>query len=387
LYGEQDYVDWEDIKNRKIIYNNTVNAWPTNNRAMINTTEYDNLADALGAAISGDTIKLGPGSFYGSFSEDTNNLNIIGSGIDVTFITYDDTFYTFLVDNVTVNFDNLTIENSAADALRVDGASGQCTLTNVRLNGAGDDLETNSTAVTILRGVELVNNAVNQNGTVEFSGWSTSPSGDIFPAGDRRGIFTRFVNNGVTPTWHFRKNTIPPDYDWASGFNVPDFTALSYLKEYFLGYFFGTDRAFLAKSTTSALVGQYIWGRFIVNNLCNFGLRIDDGTDNNYVEYRIVHVSGPSYILRLRQRTGGGSVTVTDVTNYSTALPAPLMFHPSGSMGSWKPDCYIVNETGSDLGGGLTQVLSGSTVSWNPARVGICLDDVGASIVDWIAIP
>jgi hypothetical protein len=229
---------------------------------MINTTEYDSLEDALTAAISGDTIKLGPGSFYGSFSEDANNLNIIGSGIDTTFITYDDTFYTFLVDNVTVNFDNLTIENSAADALRVDGASGQCTLTNVRLNGAGDDLETNSTAATILRGVELVNNAVNQNGTVEFSGWSTNPSGDIFPAGDRRGIFTRFVNNGVTPTFHFRNGQLPTGFDWrtTSPFAEPDIVVNDFLNDYFFAQFSGSGRGFFNKTTTAAaLIGQYTW--------------------------------------------------------------------------------------------------------------------------------
>jgi hypothetical protein len=179
---------------------------------------------------------------------------------------------------------------------------------------------------------------------------------------------------------------LPTGFDWrtTSPFAEPDIVVNSYFGESFYAQFVGTGRGFLKKATSTALIGNYTWSRVQVNNLADFGIRVDDGTDINYVEFRVVHTSGPTYVLRLRQRTLGGSITTTNVTQYSTAYPLTIMLHPAGTVGSWAPYCYIANETASDVGAGVSQVLLGSTVSWTPAAFGLCFDNNGQNVLDWI---
>lgn len=208
---------------------------------------------------------------------------------------------------------------------------------------------------------------------------------DTFPYAAGYGLGDRCMNVGMTPTEHFRDATIPSGYTWRTGvFSTPDLY-LEYAYEGDYSQFTHSDaayRGFLAKAVDDTIIGTNSYARIVINTGINAGIRIDDGSDDNYYEARVVHSSGGSYVVRLRERSGGGAVTDTDATVYPVASTPILRLQAYGSAGSHRGRAYLVNEVG--LG---ALLCTGSVITWTPARAGLVVDGTATLYCDWFLIP
>lgn len=163
--------------------------------------------------------------------------------------------------------------------------------------------------------------------------------------------------------------TAPPGLSWAgSPFSTPP--TLSILNNTWLRIsgFTANERAFLYKSAThTKLIGHIA----IDTNYDGMysGLRLDDGTDNNYVEFVIWWATGGTYRIRfyLRQRLGGGTPTETEFTHLAAPILPTNVFmlirRDAGSWSSWPAECILY---------GLMSVRGGNsaTNTWTPTRAG-----------------
>lgn len=208
--------------------------------------------------------------------------------------------------------------------------------------------------------------------------------GDLFPRGAGHGVSSRFIDNGLPElslpiTDHFRSGVIPTGYAWLGApFATPGTIVYSQSGDWLRTFHGGAARGFLAKTNNAR--GDLLFVRIATDGVVNAGLRIDDGTDTNYYEWRIVHVSGGSFVVRLIQ-TGSANV---DTTVNPISVSLTLMLFPLGSAPSpnHTPFCYLVNELGgNDL------LTTGALATWTPARVGIVTDNAGALNADWFRIP
>jgi hypothetical protein len=96
-----------------------------------------------------------------------------------------------------------------------------------------------------------------------------------------------------------------------------------------------------------------------IDTSCESGLRMDDGTDNNYWELYIKYVSAGYVKICKRVRTGGGSPTETDLITGLISQKYGLTFaHFSGSV-----YFYIFRDSGLSL------TFAGSFSSVTPASV------------------
>ena len=107
------------------------------------------------------------------------------------------------------------------------------------------------------------------------------------------------------------------------------------------------------------------------------GFRIDDGTDNNYVELVQAPQSDGSFGFTRRTRTGGGAPVVTMIKSFVTPIPwAVLYCYLNGTLHSaWGVDFYL-NGPGIpfySIGSG------GTALTWTPTRVGFAITVVTAS--------
>ncbi|MEN6507040.1 MAG: hypothetical protein ABFD92_21095 [Planctomycetaceae bacterium] len=124
------------------------------------------------------------------------------------------------------------------------------------------------------------------------------------------------------------------------------------------------------------------------------GLRIDDATDNNYVELVLCvsQASPTQWIVRRRHRTGGGVVVVNDGDAMTIPTAMVLHMHLVGApFISWDVDSYLHTPFG--ITGTMTKqaaTLSGG--GFAPRRCGLVFDntiDDGNGwnhIVDWVDI-
>ena len=124
-------------------------------------------------------------------------------------------------------------------------------------------------------------------------------------------------------------------------------------------------------------------------NNASAGLRVDDGTDNNYAEiYLDATAVNATQTLTFRYRAGGG------ITVNTSGLVAPLselyvlQLQCVFSGGNYVLYGYLVNEAG-----GLLTVTGFNTgvVAWAPAagRAGYILTGAGASesaLADWLLV-
>ena len=120
------------------------------------------------------------------------------------------------------------------------------------------------------------------------------------------------------PLYDFDTQALPSGWSWAgTPFVTPavSYIGTSYLQ---LQHSVSGGRAFLLPpspaptQTTKHLFGIVTnWGTSAQNTYV--GYRLDDGTDNNYLEEVLAKDSQNSYSLLTRTRSGGGTVTVTTV--------------------------------------------------------------------------
>lgn len=222
------------------------------------------------------------------------------------------------------------------------------------------------------------------------TGWYYNASGnivsvgnaDIFPMGEGLGLFNREVNHWQIPAYHFNDNqsyaTPPSPLAWRSGGGFSGAPSVANTTAY---------RSILELAATNA-ANQYflyttmgggvfcearLWPRSLSGLMV--GVRLDDGSDNNYAEVVMQYSAAGVYKLTTRQRTGGGAVTSTDhLTGVITSEFVDLALAASGSVQ------YRINTP-------LRSPLAGVTIGWTPTHQGIVMRGSSATnytvYVDW----
>lgn len=224
------------------------------------------------------------------------------------------------------------------------------------------------------------------------------PAGeDHFPNADGRGLATRFINPAGLTTWtaHFRpgETTGPGNgtltgFSWQGApFTTPSATNYSLNNEYFGFYHGAAARFFLSRPITNsgtAWQNKIIVARLAATHYGAVGLRIDDGTDNNYTEiYLDATAADGGQRLRFAYRSGGGAVTTSTagvVLLQGTFVVLRLLCYYSAAYTFFG---YTVSESG--LG---NNHFDTPALSWCPAagRVGIVGQSAAAcnpQTIDW----
>lgn len=139
-----------------------------------------------------------------------------------------------------------------------------------------------------------------------------------------------------------------------------------------------TKRSFAYRTVTK---GNRMSARLSVTSVGSCGLRADDGTDNNYYEIYLRHVSGATIDIMTRSRTGGGAVTTTTVASPigDAAITLAMLV---GTGATFAITGYLVTPTVNLLG-----VASLGGLTWTPSRGGVLINPnqgAGAGWVDWI---
>jgi hypothetical protein len=216
---------------------------------------------------------------------------------------------------------------------------------------------------------------------------------DIFPDSightsydQNSGVWTRLVNKFTLQgiDYHFNESdTIPSGFSWAS----TPFGAVNSVVYNSGGHWMnvqpdtgGGGRHFLYESITTYL-SQNAWIGFCLGHSAACGLRIDDGTDDNYCE-ALWHDDGYVNQFEERNRTSGGSVNT--VQFYEQEPGAYLWLR-----------MYVYNSTPDKIywyipipvAGGYASVYSGYSFTWTASRAGIIIQEneggYGRSYVDY----
>lgn len=192
-------------------------------------------------------------------------------------------------------------------------------------------------------------------------------------------------------TDHFRGSALLAGWAWAAApFVTP--TTVTISRSVLRASFAAPNRAFLYQgtvATSGVMAAVGLWSP-TQNFAC--GLRMDDGTDDNYAEVvlRVSQASPTQWAVQARYRAGGGVVTTAGGDAISepdfyrlrmgiTGTPwtawgfYPLLNGPTANMIMWKP---------------ITDLAAGGA-AWTPTRVGLVFDDLVGSLapyqayVDW----
>lgn len=215
---------------------------------------------------------------------------------------------------------------------------------------------------------------------------------DVMPYGTKRGVWRRFVEvSGNTPTDHFSSGGITSGYAWAgSPFATPSTINYSRQSDY-LGFLnSGAGRYFMYKGITNNAAnwqGKYIEGRFCAAVNGSVGLRVDDGTDNNYAEVYLDNTAADgANTLKFSYRAGGGSVTTATAGckfPVSEFMVLRLLCYWSGAAYSFYG--YVIDETGGQM---IINGFNTPAVTWCPAAgragiVGVSTAACGYLKCDW----
>lgn len=190
-------------------------------------------------------------------------------------------------------------------------------------------------------------------------------------------------------TDHFGGAALSSSWTWAGApFVTPTVSLADSILNVSFGAGAGRGFAYQAVTASNKLASVALWSMTVGFAA---GLRLDDGTDNNYAEVvlRVSQASPTQWAVQGRYRVGGGAVATVDgdaisepdlyvlYTVLSGALWARWYFRPflrgphAGLM--WKPNSYAV----------------GLPAAWTPTRAGLIFDNTaGASsgeraYVDW----
>ena len=186
-------------------------------------------------------------------------------------------------------------------------------------------------------------------------------------AAGARGLFARMANRygpGVY-TDHFRSGVIPAGFAWqvAAPFDgVPPTLDYAYRHSYLraAGNNLGNDY-FLA-DTITVYDGKELTARVHVGHNTRGGLRIDDGTDNNYSSLVLLSNDDGYQQLAYYHRTGGGGVVATALGNFPHSEYYVLRLRRSGG----NTNGYLVGEEGDAI----YQLNGLNATAWVPSRIG-----------------
>jgi hypothetical protein len=304
---------------------------------------------------------------------------------------------TYILTNVHIDVTSLIPTGTAYALAGFNASGGTCRIEmdGGRLrSGWGEDVYGLNSSVTIdLIQPYLVNNTFGGSPTLHGT-YQTSVSGserfvslddlfqgageDIYPNGAGHPLSARFIESGRSPTDHFQSGVIPTGYTWqvSSPFVVPSNLLYSHKGDWLRFTPGSSVRSFLSR--TGAVRGTRYFARISISTASNCGRRVDDGTDNNYMDWRVAAV-GASYDLWLVQRTGGGTATVTNFTTYSSDKSVVIcLFDQDLGSGNHRAQCYLITELGEFI-----LIATGATVPWTPSRSGLIGFGVGLNFFDW----
>jgi len=207
--------------------------------------------------------------------------------------------------------------------------------------------------------------------------------GELCPDGEASwGIWSRLVNRGVTPIDHFRSGAIPDGFSWINDGTfggTPGVLAYNFRGTYLRTYS-QVGPYFLADAIT-VYANKVFMARLMTGITTEIGVRLDDGSNDNYAEIVLDPDDVGAYRVNFRYRAGGGGVTDIPGSLYpcSEMIVAELYWY------SVTPQVlgFIVGEHGETFN------LSGfgtGAVGWTPARIGIVMrnNDGNYAYCDWI---
>jgi hypothetical protein len=205
-------------------------------------------------------------------------------------------------------------------------------------------------------------------------------SGDVLAMDDSAGFMARMVDSFYVPTDHFATFS---GWAWAGAPFTGTPTGLNTaVYPSHVGITNNAAGTFFAYKSTAATV-DVILRAWIGRSPADFGgLRIDDNSDDNYVELRWSS-TGVFGELTRRQRTGGGAIATTTL---ATAIPTSshvLRLQRTSTLALWW--------FGFGTAPRPSQLVNAST-TWTPQRAGIiygcsaATDLSTAFIADWIAL-
>jgi hypothetical protein len=205
---------------------------------------------------------------------------------------------------------------------------------------------------------------------------------DVCPDGETSwGTWSRLVNRGLMPTDHFRSGAIPDGFSWiADGTFGGAPGGLAYSNQ---GTYLAVNTAagpnFLADAITVYADKQFV-ARLATGITTEIGVRLDDGSDNNYAEIVLDPDDVGAYRVDFRFRAGGGAVTdnAGPLVCVSEAVVVKLVWYSATPMAIG----YILGEHGlvANVGGFNTGALG-----WTPARVGLVVrgNNGNYALCDW----
>jgi hypothetical protein len=198
----------------------------------------------------------------------------------------------------------------------------------------------------------------------------------------------RIPPNLITLTEDFTSTSLPSGWAWAgSPFVTPP--ALELLGGTILAVYnySTTSRSFLFKSTVISQLYYSVRPFLAVLSTSYVGVRLDDGTDDNYVELVIRHNSTTrTHATVARYRSGGGTVTEIEQTHF----PFPLAAYSTISMeilgtrwSLWSMRPRYMTHYGTVYHAGSYP----ADFTWTPARVGVIIQSSNSTWerfgVDW----
>ncbi len=156
----------------------------------------------------------------------------------------------------------------------------------------------------------------------------------VYDHGDELGVHQRFYGS-QTFTWHFdRISSLPAGWSWAgTPFVTPSTVDFNY--SLIRAQNTAAARAFLYRTYSTGLY-QFVVGCMNPNTVgAYWGLRLDDGTDTNFAEFRqTITATGPTTWQFSVAATLGG-VPQTPVVGTSYSIPVPLILSTQVSGTQW----------------------------------------------------
>lgn len=180
---------------------------------------------------------------------------------------------------------------------------------------------------------------------------------------------------GLAATFdHFRGSSLNPNWSWAGApFATP--ATVSVAGSILNVSNFGPGRAFLwtpyvtSSATWLASVALYS----AVTDHCA-GVRLDDGTDNNYVEavLKVNSTTPVDWLMQFRRRAGGGLVVATSGNVLTAPLNYVVRLYLSGTLwSSWNVTPLLQVGMGQS---GLMPIAGTTGLTWTPTRAGLIFD-------------
>jgi len=215
------------------------------------------------------------------------------------------------------------------------------------------------------------------------------PSGfDVYPDGNEAGLQYR-ENHFRAWDEHFDVSTMPAGWSWAGApFVTPP--TISFNNPSILTVGFNNsgvaERAFLYRTTnlSSWTYVQLTQAVLSVGSYC--GLRWDDGTDNNYIEFVVaMSQTVPSiWELYARWRTGGGGINTSPAAGSRTQITVPLPLIMSAQIsGTLWTNWAVSTMVHGLLMSGLANFWQTSGVpaglTWTPTRRGIVFNNASGT--------